>query len=263
MAWPLAILFCLARCGEPIDEAGSGAPQDAANAPKDTSDPRLDRALELIVEGRHGEARSLLAKVQEDRPDDGRAMFYLGLTYHREKRYEIARESFERALDLGPTFSSYDQAHHFYGWCLYKLGRVGEARRAFEKHIESQPDAVDSHFATGLIALEEGEFDLAEKRFRKAVDLERQNRKRKRQLAKAHMRLGDVYLAQDQLERAKEELLLATRLWPQLYPAHYKLYRVLTRLGESEAAAAALRAHQAWRRRVEQRTSADDPEGAP
>src|SRR3990170_4071978 len=55
----------------------------------------LPHCLELIKQKRHEEARRLLIPVVSQHPDWPRANFYLALTYHRENRYEQARDLFK------------------------------------------------------------------------------------------------------------------------------------------------------------------------
>ena len=112
------------------------------------------------------------------------------------------------------------------------------------------PAEGDSHFALGLIDLDGDRLDAAERRFREAIRLQSGNPRRRADVAKAHARLGDVYVRRNDLELAKAELIEATRLYRDHYTAHFKLYRVLTRLGETAAADAALRDYRAVKQRV-------------
>ena len=54
----------------------------------------------MIEQKRYEQARQLLAPLVASHPEWARAHFYLALTYHKENRYERARELFQRALQL-------------------------------------------------------------------------------------------------------------------------------------------------------------------
>ena len=73
----------------------------------------LKGCLALIEQKRYEQARQLLVPVVADHPGWARAHFYLALTYHKENRYERARELFRRALQLDPEEQS---VRMFYGW---------------------------------------------------------------------------------------------------------------------------------------------------
>jgi Tfp pilus assembly protein PilF len=212
--------------------------------------PELAAVARLITDRKTDQARIRLEAHVAQHPDDGHAAFLLGLTYHREKRYTLARPWFESAVRLAPE---YHTIHHFHGWCLYYLGDMAGARAAFNRHVEAVPGEGDSHFALGLIAFDDDRLDDAQRRFARAIDLQRKNPGRRRDVSKAHARLADVHIRRDELEAAKTQLLLATELWPQHYAAFYKLSRVLTRLGEDEAADAAFRQFRIRERRAAQR----------
>ncbi len=229
-------------CGE---HAGSTAPLPA----KDSGDPRVDRALELIAASRPDEANVLLEEVLDGSPRDARALLYAGVAQQRAQRPAAAIPYFERALALEGGPPEIDQVHHFLGWSLLDLGRLEEARRAFERHLELRPDAADSHFAIGRIDLEEGALDAAAVRFRRAIELDAGNPRRRSQLAKCHVRLADVALLRDRLDEALEELQRAVELDPRMHQAQYRLHRVATRLGREREAADALAAYERWRPR--------------
>ncbi len=219
------------------DGPKSAPPAEQTAKPVSLS-PELTAAARLIADGKTDQARTRLEAHLAEHPDDGQAAFLLGLTYHRQKRYTRARPWFESAVRLAPD---YHTVHHFHGWCLYYLGDMPGARAAFNRHIEAVPGEGDSHFALGLIAFNDDRLDDAQRRFARAIDLQRNKPGRRGDVAKAHARLADVHIRRDELEQAKTQLLLATSLWPQHYAAFYKLSRVLNRLGEPEAADEALR----------------------
>jgi tetratricopeptide (TPR) repeat protein len=213
-------------------------------------DVRLDATLsgffDLIRQKRYGAARVRLRNYLDSHPDSGRAEFLFGLSYHKELSYEKARVHFARAIELEPA---YHPVHHFMGWCCYYLGDLPAARAAFEAHLSWVQEA-DSHFGIGVIDLDEGQIDEAEQRFRRAIDLLGTDASQAKDAAKAHARLGDVHALRGDLEAARMELDTSIRLYPDHVDAHYKLYRVLQRLGLEPEAEAALAAHEAAQRRV-------------
>ncbi len=238
--------------GEPPPDNEDGTPPDDAmpDAPSAALNPDLAPIFALISQNQLGLARDRVTDHLQQNPDSGQAQFLLGLTFHREKRYALARPHFAKAAEFSPQFHP---TYHFYGWCLYYLGETEQARTAFQEHLRLAPSEGDSYFALGLLAMEADQLDEAERRFRKAIDLQSENPRRRRDVAKAHARLGDLYIRREQLELAKEHLLDATNLWPQHYAAYYKLHLVLNRLGEPKAAEEAFQQYRLWQQRAEQR----------
>ena len=224
--------------------------QATADAPTATLDPDLEPIFALISQNQLGLARDRVTDYLQQNPQTGQAQFLLGLTYHREKRYALARPHFANATEFSPQ---YHPTYHFYGWCLYYLGETEQARTAFQAHLRLAPTEADSHFALGLLAMEADQLDEAERRFRQAIDLQSDNPRRQRDVAKAHARLADLYIRREQLAQAKTHLQTATNLWPRHYAAYYKLHLVLNRLGEPEAAEEAFQQYRLWQQQAEQR----------
>ncbi|MHC5005846.1 MAG: tetratricopeptide repeat protein [Planctomycetota bacterium] len=256
---------CASGCGGEPDDAGvepaspAAAPAPTpAGGPPPALGPELTALANLIGNQQTEAARDRLTPYLQQHAEDGRAEFLMGLSYHREKRYALARPHFERAVELTPD---YHPAYHFLGWCLYYLGELTQARTAFEQHLAWMPNEGDSHFGLGLIDLDEDRLDAAELRFHRAIELQAGDPRGRKDVSKAHARLADVHIRRDEIEAARAELEIATELWPQHYTAFYKLSRVLNRLGETEAAQQAFRQYQYWERRAEQRRGV--PETAP
>lgn len=237
---------------EPPAQNKDGAPPDRpmTDAPFATLAPDLAPIFTLISQNQLGPARDRVTDYLQQNPQTGQAQFLLGLTYHREKRYALARPHFAKATELSPQFHP---TYHFYGWCLYYLGETEQARTAFQDHLRLTPTEGDSHFALGLLAMDADQLDEAERRFNKAIELQSDNPKRQSDVAKAHARLADLYIRREQLAQAKTHLQTATNLWPQHYAAYYKLHLVLNRLGEPEAAQEAFQQYRLWQKRAEQR----------
>ena len=239
-----------------------GCPQRPPETPVVAAEPikldgELSVVLRLIESHRTDRARTALAAYGEAHPPSGPAEFLTGLSYHREKRYGLARPHFERAIELTP---GYHPTHHFLGWCCYYLGDTAASRQAFERHLQMAPSEGDSHFGLGLLDLDEDRLDAAEARFRRAIELQQDNPARDADVAKAHARLADVFIRRDQLDEARWHLEQATTLWPQHYAAFYKLSRVLTRLGENDQAQEAHRLYRLWQKRARPPRGVPEPE---
>lgn len=209
------------------------------------SDSRLDDALLKIASGALDEARELIAAVLTDHPGSYRGRFLDAFTWHRQKRYEKARRGFEEVLSSRASFAGSENVLHFYGWALYHLGRLGEAEEAFKLHTKVAPRVAETWFGLGLIALEGHRLGEAESLLEKTRALQASNTRKKKELAKTLARLGEVHALQGRLELARKELEEAVRIWPGHFNAHYRLYRLLLRAGEKEAAQAALERHRA------------------
>jgi len=207
------------------------------------------RAALLLVENeQYEEARRIIEPYVREHPADGRAELILALSYHKENRYEEARPHFEQALKTAPD---YHPTLYYYGYCLYYLGESEGAREAFETFLKHRPDYGDAHFGLGLLELDANRLDEAEKRFKTAIRLSAKSRQPPgRETASAHARLADVYMAREEWEQARGELETAVAIDRDLYGAHFKLYRVLVRLGEMEAARKAKAEHDAAVRRA-------------
>jgi len=224
---------------------------------RDAQDPRVDEALQLLSRRDWARARAAIEPIAADRPRDARAAFLVGYTHHKEKRYAQARPWIERALELGPGFDRAQAVFYVYGWCLWYLGEVAGAKAAFEAYLEFEPEERDAYFGLGLVAVQAGELDEAEHLLGRSIELVERlaaergtNAQLAQDLAKALNALADVDLAREDLAAARQHLLRAVGVWRDGYEAWFKLSRVLTQLGEEEAAAEALRHHDEARERL-------------
>jgi tetratricopeptide (TPR) repeat protein len=229
-------------------------PANDARSGESRLNPELAAAATLIVRFQTDAARQQLQHYLNTHPDDGKALFLFGMTYHREKKYGQALSYFDRSLKLAPD---YLPINHFRGWALYYLGELDESRQAFEEFLKTSPDEPDSHFALGLIDLDEQDLDQAKSEFEKSIStLEQEGAKADpKALSKAHARLSEVYEQRDDLKTACEHLEIAARLFPDHYEALYKLNRIYLRLGETAKAQAAYQQFLAARERLHPGTS--------
>lgn len=203
------------------------------------------------------EAAGRMARRWADaQPGSARAAFYVGLSFHKQKRHAEALAFLERA-EAAPDNDFPEAAHvpHYLGWCRYYLGDLAGAHRAFEAHAAAFPEYDDTQFALGLVAFDRDELDEAERRFRRALELLRRAAGdaapgTARERAKCLARLGDVALRRGDLESAERDARAAVELWPDHHEAWAKLARVLDRQGKAAEASAARSQQQAALARI-------------
>jgi tetratricopeptide (TPR) repeat protein len=220
-------------------------------------DPRLNDAFRLIKAGRFTEARKAaqeyLASGTGAHP--GHAQFVLGLSYHRQRLYESARAHFALAAAAEP---GYVTTYFFYGFTLFNLGRLDEARTAFETYLARGPEDPEAVFGLGLVALEQDRVDEAERAFARAIALAEKREPgpvvsagTREDLSRYEARLADVHLRLGDLPKARADLERSVELWPDHFEPWHKLALVLRRLGDAAGAdRAQARADDAFRRRT-------------
>lgn len=211
-----------------------------ASVPK--LDAGLSDAFRAVKAGRFGEARQAVAAyLAAGHPaHPGQAEFVAGLSYHRQHLYEPARAHFVRAAELEPDYVT---TYFFYGFALFNLGRLEEARQALERFLAFSPADAETVFGLGLVALEQDRAEEAEARFLRAIALLEEKSSSgpmsaasREDLARYQARLADVYLRRDDLAKARASLERSVELWPDHYEPWHKLARVLERIGDPAGA---------------------------
>jgi hypothetical protein len=102
------VTACASGCGgEPDGTAAEPPPPPSPPVtPEPPAPPTLGPELLAIAKSidqrQTDAARARLQAYLGRHPEDGCAEFLMGLTFHREKRYALARPRFERAVELTP-----------------------------------------------------------------------------------------------------------------------------------------------------------------
>jgi Flp pilus assembly protein TadD len=231
------IWVMLLACSDREAESQPGDGGMAASAEPTPTVP-LDAALtshfRMIEAGRSGPARVRIRQWLLEHPDDPRGLFLMGLSHHQDKRYSMALPWLAEATQTTPV---YPPAWHFRGWSHLYLGQIDEARDAFNTHLSLVPDEGDSHFALGLLALEDWKLNEAQRRFQTAIDLQSTLPHRVKGVSKARARLAQVLQQRDaDTSRAIELLRESVALWPDHYEAWYRLSQLLANRGDVDGA---------------------------
>ncbi len=216
---------------------------------------RLSVGRRLLSSGDFAGAEAVFRALHASHPDHPRAIFLLGLSIHKQKRYAEARPLLERSDALASSmdgdvvaviFPEAAHVSHFLGWCTYYLGDLDASARHFDAHIALVPSEFDSQFGRGVVAIDQDDIGTAERHLRAALQLldgpgadGQPAMPRPKDRAKVLVRLGDVSLRRDQVDEARTRYEEAVALWPAHHEGWAKLARVLDRLNQPESAAQA------------------------
>jgi len=159
------LLVLLGAGGAARKTAAEGAAPAAAPLPPAGEMARLKARIEA---GDTAGARERLQPLVEQHPGWGRATLLLATTYFRERRFELARPLFLRALELDPEEPFGRLA---LGWCQYYLGEVAEAARTFEAFLALVPEHAEGRYALGLAQLEQNDLAAAARNLEQSAAL--------------------------------------------------------------------------------------------
>ncbi|MDH0685277.1 methyltransferase domain-containing protein [Achromobacter animicus] len=134
--------------------------------------PRCDvawDALGAILRDKGDLAGSLTALLEATRLDPRQAHRFvlMALTLMPADRLEDAEASCLRALALSPKYAS---AHNALGNAFHRTARFYESIFHYQRAIELDPTALDSVANYGVVLAEMGDFEGAERQYRKVVD---------------------------------------------------------------------------------------------
>lgn len=90
----------------------------------------------------------------------------LGAEYFRLKRYEVALEEFNTAIERSPNYAL---AYNGLGLVYAALGERTRAEEAFKRAIQLQPSNSESHNNYGRFLCDQGKYDASQKEFMQAV----------------------------------------------------------------------------------------------
>ena len=118
--------------------------------------------------GRHAEARQLIGRAIELRPDAAPFHSNLGASLRALGLADAAVASYRQALRLKPD---YPDAHNHLGATLRDLGQWAEAEAEVREAIRLRPDYADAHNNLGNILRETGRAAASEASYRSALRL--------------------------------------------------------------------------------------------
>jgi tetratricopeptide (TPR) repeat protein len=177
---------------------------------------RYGHAIQLANTGHLPEAIREFRKLLEEDGQNIQAHFYLAVCYYRSGRLDDAVTALGATLMTAPDYAP---AHELLGtiWLLKK--DYVRARQQFLRLTAVAPENFGAHYNLGILAMQEGRVEEAERELRAAARADRS-------AAQPHAALGSLYSAQGDLNRAKAEFGQAVAIDPHDEASRKALERI-------------------------------------
>lgn len=135
----------------------------------------LEKAEQLVKEASYEEALGILEKLKDSGVDMRRVYRGIGLSYMGMEQYEEAVSALEQSLkEAGGKISDWEYDTNYYlAVALEKNGQRQEAIDTWSNLLDVKKEA-ESYFQRGLLYLEDGNEEKAEKDFDDAVSVEKE-----------------------------------------------------------------------------------------
>jgi len=222
--------FVLNRENRPAESLA--AYSQAAALVQPTSDDLKIVGLDYILLDDYSDAIKWLEKAVEFDSRNTDAWYYLGRAYYMKARLGEARTAFQKVLDLDPQNA---KGENNLGLILETEGKPAEAIEAYRKAIawqeQSSQISEQPYVNLGNILAEQGRSQEAVAPLEKAVALAPND-------AYCHITLGVLYRKIGEMEQARREFVRATELDPNSAVAHYQLGRVYKEINQLDRAKA-------------------------
>ncbi len=186
--------------------------QLVAQAPQ-SAEARQRLGTVFQLEGRLPEAATCFRAALQQDPDYVDALIGLGQVEAQQGDVACALKRLETAIEIEPHRS---KAHYSLGSVFESMGRVDDALAEYFRAIETEPNAVDSNLRIAAIELARNQPDQALSRLDQVLELAAENGEAHDLRGRAHLKLG-------QLTQAIEDLRAAAVCLPQRPEIPYHL----------------------------------------
>jgi tetratricopeptide (TPR) repeat protein len=174
--------------------------------------------------------KAFAAAVQED-PADEESVQMEGLTLYRMGQPAKAIPYLERVRQWMPNANA--DSDYVLGLCYVDAQRLDDARQAFAKEFDVDPNSAASYLLLGRMLMRANLPEMAADQAHKALQLDAK-------LPLAHFMLGEVYLNKSDVDHALQEFEQERALNPDYPPTYDRLGDLYTRVDKLDAAQQAL-----------------------
>ena len=164
---------------------------------------------------------------------DAQTYFSLGNAYLKLKKYSEARQTFQTALSLDPT---YEWVHLNIGVSYWRQGKIDSAEKEYLTELTLHPESSTAMNNLGVIATEKGNVEQAEEWFRRAFAQKPYYEDARINLAETLFRQGYTQAQQGNFSEAIGFLKQAANLAPNRAIYRYNLAVTQSALGQMNEA---------------------------
>jgi tetratricopeptide (TPR) repeat protein len=200
--------------------------EKAYHTKKDDPDVAAHLGLAYLREQQADKALVVLSHWAEIQPDSPEALYYKG----KAAQY-VASNTFAKLTKVAPD--SY-RTHQLEAEMLRERGLAPQAINQYKKAIAQNPDAAGLHYALGTLYREVGRLDEALAEFNQELRITDD--------PLTYYWIGDVYLQQNNMDRAQQSLLKALTIEPGLTGAELDLAKTYQAQGKTALAVKTLQA---------------------
>jgi Flp pilus assembly protein TadD len=173
--------------------------------------------LELLAEGRRGEATEELNRAVADDP---RTHYTLGVMAFQDRRFDAAIQELEAFARDEPMRAEVPAARQMIGRAMAEEGRLPDAERELRAALKMSPDDADMHAYLGDVLLKEQRFREAAAEYQQLLD-------RKPPTSGTLTNLGIALMADGKADAATKAFQRATELDPSDGVARRNLVQAL------------------------------------
>ena len=157
----------------------------------------LERGIQLQQVGRTDDAIAETEKALELDPSLAKAHLNLLILYAKTGKAEQAEEHYKALVGLDPD--QFPDAYYNYGVLLVEQGKFDEAEKAFRKTLALAPTNDAAHDNLGYLLEREGKLEEAADEYKKGIEVNPRSRQ-------AHFKLGRILINQRHYAEAIEQL---------------------------------------------------------
>ncbi len=222
----------LAELGQ-IEEAERAFRAGIEAKPYD-EDLRYNLGYLFLQAGEHDKAVEAFEQARAVFDKSPRIELGIGVARYGQRRFGEAIGAFLQVSRLAPAF---EQPHYFLGVSLeHAAERLPEVRERLEAFAEARPGHYLGPFLLAKAKLAQTGPRASPEALEEAAGLLRTSIERQAEFWESHFELGVVLERMRRYQPARESLERAIELSPASTTPRYRLARVLTRLGERDAA---------------------------
>jgi tetratricopeptide (TPR) repeat protein len=196
-------------------------------------DNSIAEATRFFAAGSYDQACHLLETSLKDHPQDAKAHLLLGKIYTLQGRRTDAIQQFTKAIELQPNSAT---AYDTLGTALNRFAEFDLARKAFEQAITLDPNFAQAHLNLAMSLAQVSDSAGATEQLQTAIRLQPSSSV----AASAHYLLAKILADQDG-QRAMDELTAATRIEPRKQEAWLELGRLKGASNDEAGALTALK----------------------